>query len=111
MRLPNAQRARVDREKIADYLLAASHPHGQSKAEFFFKFGFRIAQWQNLADALRIHGASHQVIRIIETNYGTKYIIDGLLETPDGRNPYVRTIWQIDKESDYPRFVTAYPAG
>ena len=31
-------------------------------------------------------------------------------ETSDGRNPCVRTVWQIDRGSDYPRFITAYPA-
>jgi hypothetical protein len=31
MKLPNAERARVDREKITDYLLSPVHPDGSSK--------------------------------------------------------------------------------
>lgn len=110
MNLPNVQQAQIKKEKVIDYLLSTNNLEGQSKAKFFSRFGFRIEQWQILADALRDHGANHEVVETDETDYGTKYIIDGLLETPDGRNPYVRTVWQIDKGSDYPRLVTAYPA-
>ena len=109
MRLPNAQQARVDPAKITDYLLSASHSDGRKKAEFFLSFGFHSEQWESFSEALRVHGASHDVVNIYEDSYGMKYIIDGSLETPDGRNPYVRTVWQIDRESDYPRFITAYP--
>ena len=110
MRLPNAQRARVDPAKITDYLLSASHPDGQEKARFFFNFGFCPEQWQSLSEAVRLHGASHKAVEKERGIYGIKYIMDGSLETPDGRNPYVRTVWHIDRESDYPRFITAYPA-
>ena len=109
MNLPNAWNARVEKEKITRYLLSTSSSEGQSKAKFFSGFGFCIDQWQICADALRVHGASHEVLGTVETSYGIKYIVDGLLETPDGRNPYVRTVWQIDKGKDYPRFITAYP--
>ena len=56
MRLPNAERARVDREKLTDCLLCVSHPDGGSKAEFFARFGFRVEDWEVLAEALRRHG-------------------------------------------------------
>ena len=110
MNLPNAQHIQIKKEKITSYLLSTSSSDGQSKAKFFLGFGFCIEQWQIFADALQLHGASHEVVSIIETSYGIKYIMDGSLETPDGRNPYVRTVWQIDKGSDYPRFITARPA-
>ena len=52
---------------------------------------------------------SHEVAHVVETPYGPRYHVDGELETPDGRNPWVRTVWQIDLGSDYPRFLTAHP--
>ena len=110
MNLPNARHARIEKEKITSYLLATSSSGGRGKAKFFSGFGFCIDQWQIFVDALRVHGASYEIVRIIETSYGIKYVIDGSLETPDGRNPCVRTVWQVDKGRDYPRFVTAYPA-
>ena len=109
LKLPNAQQARVDHAKISDYLLAASHPRGRTKAEFFFQFGFRIELWHEFAEALRRHGAGHEVVRIVENAHGSRYIVDGMLESPDGRNPLVRTVWILDAGGETPRLVTAYP--
>lgn len=109
MELPNAQRARVEQAKVLDYLLATDHPEGGSKAEFFSRFGFSIDQWQHLADALRVHGTSHEVAEIEQTPFGMKYSVDGIVETPDGRAPRIRTVWIVDKGADDTRLVTAYP--
>ena len=111
MKLPNAAQARVDPEKITDYLLSTSHPDGRTKAEFFTRFGFQSEDWQALGEALRKHGASNQVTGIVESAYGTRYSVDGELETPDGRTPVVRTVWIIDAGDSTPRLITAYPIG
>ena len=58
---------------------------------------------------MRRHAAAHEVTRVLETDYGPRYHVDGELETPDGRNPLVRTVWQVDLGGDYPRFITAHP--
>ena len=107
--LPNAHLARVDQEKITDYLLSSVNPRGRAKAGFFLSFGFSVARWEELGEALRRHAASHEVARVVETAYGLRYHVDGEIETPDGRNPLVRTVWQIDLGRDYPRFITAHP--
>ena len=52
MKLPNAEQAVVEREKITDYLLNPTHRYGASKAAFFADFGFRLDEWEQLADAL-----------------------------------------------------------
>jgi len=41
--------------------------------------------------------------------YGTRYMIEGALNTPDGRNPQVRTVWIIRDDETNPGFVSAYP--
>ena len=41
--------------------------------------------------------------------YGTKYMIDGVLDTPNGVMIRIRTIWIIEKGQETPRFITAYP--
>ena len=97
MKLPYAARARVDREKITEYLLCESHPDGSSKARFFSSFGFRVENWQVIARAFRKHGVTHPVVRLVESAHGTRYIVEGVLETPDGRNPRVRTVWILEK--------------
>lgn len=108
MNLPDAERAQVDRAKVVDYLLSTSHPDGRSKAAFFGRFGFRSEAWRLLAAALRSVAVSNPVMSVVESPYGTRYVVDGALAAADGRTPMVRTVWI--KEADAPpRLVTAYP--
>jgi hypothetical protein len=97
MRLPYAARARVEQRKIVEYLLSLSHPDGSEKARFFIRFGFSSEKWKIFAQALRKHGRSHDVSASIESRHGTRYSVDGSLETPDRRNPKVRTVWVLAK--------------
>ena len=41
--------------------------------------------------------------------HGQKYIVDGMLVTPIGQLPLIRTVWVVDAGGDRPRLVTAYP--
>jgi hypothetical protein len=107
--LPYAAKARVERKKVVEYLLSFSHPDGSSKAEFFSRFGFRVDEWEVLARALRKHGREHDVAVSVVSAYGTRHSVDGPLETPDRRNPEVRTVWILAKRSRAPRLITAYP--
>jgi hypothetical protein len=109
MKLPYAAKARVDRKKIVEYLLSLSHPDGTSKARFFSRFGFRVDKWEVLARALRKHGREHVVSVSVESAHGTRHSVDGMLETPDGRNPEIRTVWILTKRSRAPRLITAHP--
>ena len=109
MKLPNARQARVQPEKITGYLLAENPESGRGKPNFFAAFGFSADNWQALADALMALGSAHEVEKVEETEFGVKYVVEGLLSAPDGRNPRVRTIWQIDWGSDRPRLISAYP--
>ena len=109
MKLPYAAKARVERKKIVEYLLSSSHPDGSAKARFFIRFGFSSERWKIFAEALRQHGRDHDVSASIGSRHGTRYSVDGSLETPDGRNPKVRTVWVVAKRSKSPRLVTAYP--
>ena len=109
MRLPKAEQATVDREKITEYLLNPSHLYGAAKARFFGQFGFELAAWETLAQALREHAQQHEVSIVTETPFGPRYEIRGELYSPDGRTPIVCTIWQMDHGKVAPRLITAYP--
>ena len=109
MKLPNASRALVEREKIVDYLLNLTHRYGASKARFFGEFGFKPAEWERLAEAFRDHGQAYEVTRMRETGYGPRFEVEGELRCPDGRRPRVRTVWQLDQGEVAPRLITAYP--
>jgi hypothetical protein len=109
VKLPRGENARVEREKITDYLLSPSHPDGAGKATFFAGYGFRVEKWEVFAEALQNHGQTHAVVKVVDSSFGSRYAIDGILETPDGRQPLVRTVWMLDKGSTEPRLITAYP--
>lgn len=91
------------------YLLSFSHPDGKSKAVFFSSFGFSASRWEELALALRQHAAMNDVTEVESTAYGTKYVVEGPLLTPDGRNPEVRVVWFIERGDTTAHLVTAYP--
>lgn len=109
MKLPNAELAKVEREKITEYLLNPAHRYGASKARFFSSFGFRPEAWDVLAAALREHGQRNDVTRISDTPFGPRYEIEGVLPAPDGRAPRIRSVWQLDEGGVAPRLITAYP--
>ena len=109
MKLPNASALIVERNKILQYLLNPLHRYGAVKERFFTAFGFRADAWQILAEALRTHGRTHEIVRAHETGFGPRYVVEGELNTPVGRRPRVRSVWQFDKGTIAPRLITAYP--
>jgi hypothetical protein len=47
--------------------------------------------------------------RILETPYGRKYEVRGMITGPSGRSADIVTVWIVLHGQDRPRFVTAYP--
>jgi hypothetical protein len=89
MKLPNADKAFVSREKIVDYLLNPAHPDNSGKAEFFVQLGFRIDQWELLADALKQLAANGEVISTIHSSHGEKHIVLGRIQSPADRTSFL----------------------
>lgn len=108
-RLPNVDDAIIDEAKMTNYLLSVEHPAGRAKARFFHHFGFGLEAWEMLRTALLEHARNHAIASREATPYGMKYVIEGPLVTPGGRNPMVRAVWFVESGQEYPRFVTAYP--
>jgi|GEM_PF-2098490 len=52
-KLPNCSQAFIPRSKIEDYLLNPSHCEGKSKAMFFSKFGYSLANGSAFYQSLR----------------------------------------------------------
>ena len=50
-----------------------------------------------------------EVTEEIISPYGTKYIVEGMLEGRIGNGIPLRTVWIINKGESVPSFVTAYP--
>ena len=103
MRLPNAEGAFVEEPKLG-YLLRA-----EEKGGFFGAVGFSTREPASLRDALLGHARRHEVSRTLRTPFGVKYVLDGPLQSPDGRDPETRSVWIVETGGSRPRFLTAYP--
>lgn len=109
MKLPFSDRLEISQTKVVQYLLSSTHRAGRGKAKFFSAVGFEDSSWEMLAQALKQHAKNNLVLQTEETPFGTRYVIEGPLLAPNGRELQIRTVWFIDTGGGPPRFVTAYP--
>ena len=109
-RLPNAASATAADAKFRDYLLDANHPMNGGKDAFFQLSGFNRANWFVLKTALLDHPHANPVSATVRTQWGDTYEVVCNCQSPDGRNPCVKSVWVIEPISTDPKFVTAYPA-
>jgi len=107
--LPGAGSAIVPEAKLSEYLLNRGHPVGGTKARFFTSAGYSPGSPDILARDLMALARGNPVTRIVPSLFGVKYIVDGYLHAPDGRDHSVRTVWILEPDSDGPRLVTAHP--
>jgi hypothetical protein len=108
-RLPNADLAVIDEHKLTHYLLASDHPAGRAKAALFQRYGYGVADWRVLRDALLLHARTAQVVSIGDTEFGRKYVLEGILDARSGRRLRLRAVWFMNADEIAPRLVTAYP--
>jgi hypothetical protein len=109
MKLPHHNLAVVPRTKVTNYLLSSTHVWGRHKAAFFAAIGFSAKRPEELIAALQRHAAANDVAKTEVTLFGTRYVIEGIMEGPKGRTANLRAVWFLAAEGDVPCFVTAYP--
>jgi hypothetical protein len=109
MKLPNADKAIVQREKVVDYLLNRAHPDNGGKAEFFESLGFQRKEWKALATVFLALVRREEIAESMESPHGQKYVIVGPIESLGGKSSVIKTIWIVDAGLETPRLVTAYP--
>ncbi len=109
IRLPNAEQAHISQRKLTAYLLSETHAIGKFKARFFRSLGFGKHNLGQLEQELLKIARRGQVVKAERSSYGTKYVVDGQLETPKGELVFIRTVWIVELGQVYPRFVTGYP--
>jgi hypothetical protein len=106
--LPNAVAAIVEESKVKDYLLNSGHPRNGGKSAYFHAFGFQVAQWAVMRDAMIGHATANQLSGTSQSRRGIKHTVRCLIITHNGRNPCITTVWIIDGDRP-PRLVTSYP--
>jgi len=112
MKLPNAENAVVNIEKLRDYSLNPNHPEGKHKARAFLeKLDIRrsdaeqLRQW--ILEAILTAEATEQK----PTAYGRRFVVDFEIERGRGIilfKALVRTAWIIRNDEDFPRLTTCF---
>ena len=108
MQLPNRVLSIIAQEKLTEYVLNTRHKRGGTKARLLVQFGYTVQNWRRLEADIR-HGLYAEVDLVRPTEYGMRYEIRMMLQTPRGVPLTVRTIWQIDDGREVPRLITLYP--
>lgn len=94
---------------IHGYLLNLDHRKGRHKARVLLACGFMQSSDTLLIAALFRHARPSQLVREIDDAYGREYVYEGPLETPDGSNPELRSVWQSKPDDPRRFFCTACP--
>jgi hypothetical protein len=110
VKVPNADRAIIDTRKLRDYLLSPEHPVGSAKARWFSRWGFSQIRWQELETALRELILTTNAERRLPDDFGQRFRVTGLIQSPSGRKVRITSVWLIRKGEEFPRFVTAFPS-
>lgn len=109
MKLPNRERAVIAPEKLVTYILNIEHRRGGTKARLLAQFGYNATEPERLELDIRRYHLDVDVAIARQTEYGIRYEISAPLQTPIRRSLKVRTIWQIDQGTDFPRLITLVP--
>jgi hypothetical protein len=105
MRLPDAERAIVEKGKIERYLFSTTHLQGRHKQRVFAAAGYNV---QSLTEALLRLARESDDAEELPSSFGRKFAIRGRLSTRSG-SLVVTTIWMLREGEPPPYFVTAYP--
>ena len=108
-RLPNADRATVDEDKLSGYALNREHPLGRHKARVFQSaLGIGQDDWEYLRDQFLAAIPSATVATVRVTSFGTLYEVPMLIEGLNGETHEVTTAWFVANDDDRPKLVSTY---
>ena len=108
MKLPNAERATVDIEKLRNYCLNPEHRRGCHKARVFAaSLGFTLDHAEDLRKALQAAALNHDALPLEQDEYGRRFVIDFMVTGPSGR-AMVRSSWIIRRGEDFARLTSCY---
>ena len=108
--IPNIDAAIIDEAKIKDYLLNLNHSDGRGKAIFFASKGFTVNNSQDFRGMLILHASNNPVSKVQQTEWGTKYVVNGPVNWRDENEFNLTTVWIIENGESFPKLATAYPA-
>lgn len=108
MKLPNADQAYVDPNRLRQYVLNHDHPEGRHKARVFQSaLGITIDDVEYLQNLLLQKARSEEASAGSLDQFGQRYRLDFQLTTEIG-TAQIRSAWIIRDNEIFPRFLTCY---
>lgn len=108
MKLPNAEIAFIDIQKLRDYSLNLEHDRGKHKARLFVAIlgltAENAAELQSiLLEAIQVYDA----VPALQDQYGHRYVVDFPL-TRNENTATIRSTWIITPTETFPRLTSCY---
>ena len=108
MKLPNAEYAIVDKDKIENYCLNLEHPRGKHKARVFIRsLGLTSKHAGHLIDQIKAMIIKADCEKSELDEYGQRYTADIEIQH-NSKKAIVRTIWIVKQNESTPRLTTCY---
>ena len=108
MKLPNAEHAVVEIEKLRDYCLSTTHPRGKHKAIVFAPvLAVTANEAEILQDFILSATLNNEAIPTEKDVYGQRFVMDFEMENK-GRIAVVRTSWIIRTSEDFLHLTSCY---
>jgi hypothetical protein len=105
MKLPNAERAVVDIEKLRDYSLNPNHPEGKHKARVFLnKLGLKTDDAERLRKLILEAILTTEAKAQQATHYGERFVVDIPVQWEEGyvvTFATIRSAWIIRNNEDF----------
>jgi len=112
VKLPNADRAVIDIEKLRDYSLNSAHPKGKHKARMFLAaLGFKADDAERLRKLIREAILVEEATEQQPTDYGRRFIVDFQIKWEEKfvvSFVTIRTAWIIRNDEDFPRLTSCF---
>jgi hypothetical protein len=113
MKLPNAENAVVEIEKLRDYCLNPNHEEGKHKARRFReKLGITSDDAEKLRQVILDAILKVDAMEQEPSQYGRRFTVDFELSWPEGKiilsTAFVRTAWIIRNDEDFPRLTSCF---
>ena len=99
MRLPNADQAAIEPQKLHGYLLSPSHPVGRFKARFFTALGYAAERWQDFESDLRTQLLTQDAELSDSMPDGRLFTIRAILNGRNGQSAIVQSVWFVRNSS------------
>jgi hypothetical protein len=112
VKLPNADRAVVDIEKLRDYSLNPNHPEGKHKARVFLAaLGFKADDAERLRELILEAISTREAVLQQPTSYRQRFVVDFHVKAEQGPVVTLKTIrsaWIIRNDEDFPRLTSCF---